>query len=638
MKKITGVLVLLVFVVLATALLRPNFVESLNLYNVLRWSSFYALIGIGVAVVIITGGIDLSIGSVMGLVGCVLPMLLVAMQKSSPALVSSRVALVLGCELAVVAVIWCSVAVALRIRRRRPLSWRPVVGLAAGSIAALALAAWLGQISLAPWLGWLVALAAALTIALHIGLVHGVLVTKLSLQPFVVTLCSLLIYRSLARWIANDQSLGYAQQYDDTLRLLATGKPCTAATFMLVGGIVLVALAAIRWIGASRAAAPAARRAWSAAWLIIGIALVTVGAARFIGGWEIQWRQPIATWGEYTLSTFRVVVPDSNAALPSHVMRWTGLALGVLGIAWYAFGLVRGKAVAATPVAAAGSASDARESNISLWLIGTGVVAGAVGVFWMFQALQLRDADTAWIADERWRGRVLIGSVVGSLGLMTGSLVTLVRAALKFGGERSRVSVMIALTGLLFGLLGFTELAKTAVPTPFIVMLVVAAFAAVLLNGTIYGRYLFALGNNLQAARLSGINTDRMVILAYVFCALCAGLGGILFSLDSGSVQPSNLGNFGELYAIAAAVLGGCSLRGGEGSIVGVIIAAAVIRVLYNSIALLTNQDELEHLVIGVVILAAVIIDELVKRLLANRRLARIRQNISPSNHTITSS
>jgi ribose transport system permease protein len=197
---------------------------------------------------------------------------------------------------------------------------------------------------------------------------------------------------------------------------------------------------------------------------------------------------------------------------------------------------------------------------------------------------------------------------------------------------------MIALTGLLFGLLGFTELAKTAVPTPFIVMLVVAAFAAVLLNGTIYGRYLFALGNNLQAARLSGINTDRMVILAYVFCALCAGLGGILFSLDSGSVQPSNLGNFGELYAIAAAVLGGCSLRGGEGSIVGVIIAAAVIRVLYNSIALLTNQDELEHLVIGVVILAAVIIDELVKRLLANRRLARIRQNISPSNHTITSS
>ena len=85
-------------------------------------------------------------------------------------------------------------------------------------------------------------------------------------------------------------------------------------------------------------------------------------------------------------------------------------------------------------------------------------------------------------------------------------------------------------------------------------------------NWTARGQYLLALGRNEEAARYSGINTKRMVVLAYVLCALAAGLGGILFALDVNSVQPSGFGNFYELYAIAAAVLGGCSLRGGEGT------------------------------------------------------------------------
>ena len=90
--------------------------------------------------------------------------------------------------------------------------------------------------------------------------------------------------------------------------------------------------------------------------------------------------------------------------------------------------------------------------------------------------------------------------------------------------------------------------------------------------------------------------------------------------LDVGSAQPVDFGNFYELYAIAAAVLGGCSLRGGEGSIIGVIVGAAVMRVLKNSITLIDDiPDNVEYAVIGVVILAGVAADEIVRRVIAHR-------------------
>ena len=159
------------------------------------------------------------------------------------------------------------------------------------------------------------------------------------------------------------------------------------------------------------------------------------------------------------------------------------------------------------------------------------------------------------------------------------------------------------------------------IPMPFIYLMILGVIAAVFLNKTIYGRYMLALGRNEEAARYSGINTDRMVILSYMICSFCAGVAGILFALDLNSVQPSSHGEFYELYAIAAAVLGGCSLRGGEGSILGVIIAAAVMRVLNNAINLIDGIDtSTEFAIIGMVILLGVITDELVKRVSARRR------------------
>jgi len=131
------------------------------------------------------------------------------------------------------------------------------------------------------------------------------------------------------------------------------------------------------------------------------------------------------------------------------------------------------------------------------------------------------------------------------------------------------------------------------------------------------------LGRNEQAARYSGIDTGRMKLLAYVISSTLAALGGMLFVLDINAAQPSDFGNFYELYAIAAAVLGGCSLRGGEGSIAGLLVGSALMVVLSNMINLVhPRYQNVEFAIIGGVILAGVIADELVRRA-ARRRGGR---------------
>lgn len=321
--KILGILGLLIVVCLVTSLMSDRFTTSYNIENLIRRSSLFGIISIGVAFVIIAGGIDLSIGSVVALTGCLLPWLAVQQQWS------------LGATLI--------------------------------SVLALSLA---------------------------IGLAHGLLITKLRIQPFIVTLCGLLLYRGIARGMTRDQTQGFENSYEG-LRTLATGK-------------------------------------------------------------------------------------------------------------------------------------------------------------------------------------IAIPFVQGFL-----------------------------------------------IPAPFIILIIIAVLAAVFLNYTIYGRYLKALGRNEMAARYSGINTDQMTIVAYMICSLLAGFGGMLFVLDVNSAQPSDFGNFYELYAIAAAVLGGCSLRGGEGTIIGVLIGAAVMQVLRNSITLLDIPTQMEFAIIGAVILAGVVVDELVQRWAAKRRAAK---------------
>jgi len=164
-----------------------------------------------------------------------------------------------------------------------------------------------------------------------------------------------------------------------------------------------------------------------------------------------------------------------------------------------------------------------------------------------------------------------------------------------------------------------------SLPMPFLIIVIVGIILAIFLNRTIYGRYILALGRNERAARFSGINTDRMTIVAYMISSTCAGLAGILFSLDLNTVQPSTAGNMYELYAIAGCVVGGVSLKGGEGNILGVIIGTAIVRVLYNAINILGIATTLEFGVVGMVILIGVGADEVIKSLTARRRIAEVR-------------
>lgn len=159
------------------------------------------------------------------------------------------------------------------------------------------------------------------------------------------------------------------------------------------------------------------------------------------------------------------------------------------------------------------------------------------------------------------------------------------------------------------------------IPMPVVFLVIIAIASIIILHKTVAGRYLLAIGRNEEAARYSGINTARITTASYMMCSLLAGFGGLLFVLNVGSAQPVDFGNFYELYAIAAAVLGGCSLRGGEGSIIGIVIGAAVMQVLRNTITLTDwIPDMVEYAVIGAVILAGVIADETIRRAVSRRQ------------------
>jgi ribose transport system permease protein len=157
------------------------------------------------------------------------------------------------------------------------------------------------------------------------------------------------------------------------------------------------------------------------------------------------------------------------------------------------------------------------------------------------------------------------------------------------------------------------------VPAPFVILVVLSIVMWFVLHRSIYGRYLLAVGRNEQAARFSGINTRLVVASAYVVAALFTGISGIMIAFYTNSVSPSNHGNFYELYAIAAAVLGGCSLQGGEGSVVGIVIGTALLLVLQNLVNLLGIDSSLNFAVMGAVVLIGVLADQLVK----NRRSAK---------------
>lgn len=148
---------------------------------------------------------------------------------------------------------------------------------------------------------------------------------------------------------------------------------------------------------------------------------------------------------------------------------------------------------------------------------------------------------------------------------------------------------------------------------PVVVPIAVVAIAYVLLSRFKFGRHVYAVGGNAQAARLSGIPVDRVQILAFVICGICAGIGGIIYwaRLATGS---SLAGEAFELYAIAAVIIGGTSFSGGEGTVIGTLIGALIMGVLRYGLVMMEVGEQWQKIVFGTVIIGAVLFDSLRRR------------------------
>ncbi len=151
------------------------------------------------------------------------------------------------------------------------------------------------------------------------------------------------------------------------------------------------------------------------------------------------------------------------------------------------------------------------------------------------------------------------------------------------------------------------------IPNAVFILFGAAIVASFILGRTVLGRYTFALGSNEEATRLSGVNTRFWKIAVYTLCGIFAGLGGVLMAARLNSAQPA-LGQGYELDAIAAVVIGGTSLRGGEGTIMGTIIGAFVMSVLVNGLRMLAVPQEWQTVVTGAIVILAVYLDIIRRR------------------------
>ncbi|MBL1421591.1 MAG: ABC transporter permease [Alphaproteobacteria bacterium] len=159
-------------------------------------------------------------------------------------------------------------------------------------------------------------------------------------------------------------------------------------------------------------------------------------------------------------------------------------------------------------------------------------------------------------------------------------------------------------------------------PHSFIAFLLVAIIAWVVLHRSVYGRHLLAVGKNEKAAEFSGIKSDRIIIGAYIICGTLTAISAIYFAMYTRSISPSSHGSFYELYGIAACVLGGFSLRGGEGSIIGVVLGVILLQMLQNLVNLLGIPSSLNFAVMGTVILAGVLADQQFARYRERQQIA----------------
>lgn len=268
------------------------------------------------------------------------------------------------------------------------------------------------------------------------------------------------------------------------------------------------------------------------------------------------------------------------------------------------------RAISINAILAAGMTFVILTGGIDLSVGSTVAVSGVVAVL---------AAIAGWPAPVA----LLLGVGVGAIcGLVNGAL----SAYLALAPFIVTLGTMTFLRGLAYTLtegqpivsssLSFKALGSgyfLGIPVPVYVMIVVYLLAWFLLERTRYGRHVYAVGGNPKAARLAGVKVNRIITSVYVIAGICAGLAGLIFSARVISAQPT-AGQGYELDAIAAVVLGGTSLAGGRGRIIGTLIGSVILGVLTTGLILLNVPFFTQLLIKGVVIIFAVAIDSLKQR------------------------
>jgi erythritol transport system permease protein len=263
----------------------------------------------------------------------------------------------------------------------------------------------------------------------------------------------------------------------------------------------------------------------------------------------------------------------------------------------------------------------------------TGIVAGLL----INEGLQVAD----WVIfPHTWMVLVLSLAAGTFLGAVSGFIITRFNVA-PFIATLGMLMVARGLAGLINGgktfpnLVGKEELGNTGfrelgtgelfgvVPWAIVILVVFAVIAWFVTTRTPFGRAVYAVGGNERSAELSGVRVMRTKMIVYMISAFCAATVGLIISSQLVAAHPAT-GNYFELYAIAAVVLGGTSLAGGRGTIVGTMIGAFVIGTLNNGLTLMGISSFLEQVITGAVIVIALIIDQLQQR--AERRLSLQQQ------------
>lgn len=218
---------------------------------------------------------------------------------------------------------------------------------------------------------------------------------------------------------------------------------------------------------------------------------------------------------------------------------------------------------------------------------------------------------------------VLAGLLVGLINGLGVAILNVPPFMMTLGTMTSLVGVSLSMTkGLpvtqipddFQRFLGYGRILGMAPAMAFTLVLFVLIW--LLLNRTTIGRYFYAVGSNIRAAQLSGINTRRQLLLAYMICSAICGMVGVLFLARTGSAEALNGSNYG-LQAVAACVIAGVSLFGGAGKVRDVVLGAVFIVILTNGMNLIRVESYVQQIVLGTILILALVADQLRTRLIA---------------------